>query len=160
MKQSNKDIKQVLCVPGPHDLSAYVSPFLVQFGSSLSLVISISNFSSYYSPDQLILFFMLERFCNCLMLFVPVFGKYRKSYYCEWRRVDNWEHIFNLLRLSTSISTLPGLIEGLSCSLYNLAKKQRINAKKQRKTIEQEGKEISSRKLDISREHFMLRWAR
>ena len=31
--------------------------------------------------------------------------------------------------------------------------------KKQRKTIEQERLEISPRKLDIPREHFMQRWA-
>ena len=35
-----------------------------------------------------------------------------------------------------------------------------INAKKQRKTIEWERLEISSRKLEIPREHFMQRWAR
>ena len=35
-----------------------------------------------------------------------------------------------------------------------------INAKKQRKTIEWERLEISSRKLDIPRKHFMQRWAR
>ena len=34
-----------------------------------------------------------------------------------------------------------------------------INAKKQRKIIEWERLEISSRKLEISREHFMQRWA-
>ena len=34
-----------------------------------------------------------------------------------------------------------------------------INAKKQRKTIEWETLEISSRKLDIPKEHFMQRWA-
>ena len=34
-----------------------------------------------------------------------------------------------------------------------------INAKKQRKTIEWERLEISSRKLEILREHFMQRWA-
>ena len=34
-----------------------------------------------------------------------------------------------------------------------------INAKKKRKTIEWERLEISSRKLDISKEHFMNRWA-
>ena len=34
-----------------------------------------------------------------------------------------------------------------------------INAKKQRKTIESERLEISSRKLEILREHFMQRWA-
>ena len=34
-----------------------------------------------------------------------------------------------------------------------------INAKKQRKTIEWERLEISSRKLEIAREHFMQRWA-
>ena len=34
-----------------------------------------------------------------------------------------------------------------------------INAKKQKKTIEWERVEISSRKLEISREHFMQRWA-
>ena len=34
-----------------------------------------------------------------------------------------------------------------------------INAKKQRKTTEGERLEISSRKLEISREHFMQRWA-
>ena len=34
-----------------------------------------------------------------------------------------------------------------------------INAKKQRKTIEQERLEISSRKLEIPREYFMQRWA-
>ena len=33
------------------------------------------------------------------------------------------------------------------------------NAKKQRKTIEWERLEISSRKLEIPREHFMQRWA-
>ena len=32
--------------------------------------------------------------------------------------------------------------------------------KKQRKTTEQERLEISSRKLEIPREHFMQRWAR
>ena len=35
-----------------------------------------------------------------------------------------------------------------------------INAKKWRKTIEWESLEISSRKLEIPREHFMQRWAR
>ena len=34
-----------------------------------------------------------------------------------------------------------------------------ISAKKERKTIEWEGLEISSRKLKIPREHFMQRWA-
>ena len=34
-----------------------------------------------------------------------------------------------------------------------------ISAKKQRKTIEWEKLEISSRKLEIPREHFMQRWA-
>ena len=34
-----------------------------------------------------------------------------------------------------------------------------INAKKQRKITEQERLEISSRKLEIPREHFMQRWA-
>ena len=34
-----------------------------------------------------------------------------------------------------------------------------INAKKQRKTTEWERLEISSRKLEISRGHFMQRWA-
>ena len=33
------------------------------------------------------------------------------------------------------------------------------NAKKQRKTIEWERLEISLRKFEISREHFMQRWA-
>ena len=33
------------------------------------------------------------------------------------------------------------------------------NAKKQRKTIEGERLEMSSRKLEISREHFMQGWA-
>ena len=35
-----------------------------------------------------------------------------------------------------------------------------INAKKQRKTTEWESLEISSRKLEIPREHFIQRWAR
>ena len=35
-----------------------------------------------------------------------------------------------------------------------------INAKKWRKTIKWERLEISSRKLEIPREHFMQRWAR
>ena len=35
-----------------------------------------------------------------------------------------------------------------------------INAKKKRKTIEWERLELSSRKLEIPREHFMQRWAR
>ena len=35
-----------------------------------------------------------------------------------------------------------------------------INAKKQRKTTEWERLEISSRKSEIPREHFMQRWAR
>ena len=34
-----------------------------------------------------------------------------------------------------------------------------INAKKYRKTIEWENLEISSRKLEIPREHFMQKWA-
>ena len=34
-----------------------------------------------------------------------------------------------------------------------------INAKKQRETTEWESLEISSRKLEIPREHFMQRWA-
>ena len=34
-----------------------------------------------------------------------------------------------------------------------------INAKKQRKTIEWEKLKISSRKLELPREHFMQRWA-
>ena len=34
-----------------------------------------------------------------------------------------------------------------------------INAKKYRKTTEWERLEISSRKLEIPREHFMQRWA-
>ena len=35
-----------------------------------------------------------------------------------------------------------------------------INAKKQRKTTEWERLEISSRKSEIPKEHFMQRWAR
>ena len=35
-----------------------------------------------------------------------------------------------------------------------------ISAKKKRKTIEWERLEISSRKIEIPREHFMQRWAR
>ena len=35
-----------------------------------------------------------------------------------------------------------------------------INEEKWRKTMEQERVEISSRKLEIPREHFMQRWAR
>ena len=35
-----------------------------------------------------------------------------------------------------------------------------ISAKKQRKTIEWERLEVSSRKLEMPREHFMQRWAR
>ena len=35
-----------------------------------------------------------------------------------------------------------------------------ISAKKERKTTEWERREISSRKLEIPREHFMQRWAR
>ena len=35
-----------------------------------------------------------------------------------------------------------------------------INAKKYRKTTEWERLEVSSRKLEIPREHFMQRWAR
>ena len=35
-----------------------------------------------------------------------------------------------------------------------------ISAKKERKTVEWERLEISSRKLEIPREHFMQRWAR
>ena len=35
-----------------------------------------------------------------------------------------------------------------------------INAKNQKKAIEWERLEISSRKLEIPREHFMQRWAR
>ena len=35
-----------------------------------------------------------------------------------------------------------------------------INAKKQRKTIKWERLEITSRKLEIPKEHFMQRWAR
>ena len=34
-----------------------------------------------------------------------------------------------------------------------------VNAKKQKKTIELERLEISSRKVEIPREHFMQRWA-
>ena len=34
-----------------------------------------------------------------------------------------------------------------------------VNAKKERKTIEWERLEISSRKLEIPKEHFMQRWA-
>ena len=34
-----------------------------------------------------------------------------------------------------------------------------INAKKEMKTIEWESLESSSRKLEISKEHFMQRWA-
>ena len=34
-----------------------------------------------------------------------------------------------------------------------------MNAKKKRKTIEWERLEITSRKLEIQREHFMQRWA-
>ena len=33
-----------------------------------------------------------------------------------------------------------------------------VSAKKQRETIEWERQEFSSRKLEISREHFMQRW--
>ena len=37
---------------------------------------------------------------------------------------------------------------------------KKCNAKKSRKTTEWERLEISSRKLEIPREHFMQRWAR
>ena len=53
----------------------------------------------------------------------------------------------------------------LNAEFQRLARKIRkpssaVNAKKQRKTTEQERLEISSRELEIPREHFMQRWAR
>ena len=52
----------------------------------------------------------------------------------------------------------------LNAEFQRIARKIRksssvINAKKLRKTIEWERLEISSRKLEIPREHFMQRWA-
>ena len=48
---------------------------------------------------------------------------------------------------------------------FQIARRERkpssgINAKKQRKTTEWERLEMSSRKLDIPRQHLMQRWAR
>ena len=53
----------------------------------------------------------------------------------------------------------------LNAEFQRIAKRDKktfsvISAKKQRKTIEWERLEISSRKLEIPREHFMQRWAR
>ena len=52
----------------------------------------------------------------------------------------------------------------LNAEFQRIARKDKkassvINAKKERKTIEWESLEISSRKLEIPREHFMQRWA-
>ena len=52
----------------------------------------------------------------------------------------------------------------LTAEFQKIARKDKklssvINAKKKRKTIEQERLKISSRKLVIPREHFMQRWA-
>ena len=52
----------------------------------------------------------------------------------------------------------------LNAEFQRIARRDRkpssaINAKKQRKTTEWEKLEISSRKLEIPREHFMQRWA-
>ena len=53
----------------------------------------------------------------------------------------------------------------LNAEFQKLAKRERkrfsvTNAKKQRKTIEWERLEISSRKLEIPKEHFMQKWPR
>ena len=56
--------------------------------------------------------------------------------------------------------------EHLSAEFQRIARRDpcsyssEINAKKQRKTTEWERLEISSRKLEMPREHFMQRWAR
>ena len=52
----------------------------------------------------------------------------------------------------------------LNAEFQRIARKDKkaflsINAKRQRKAIEWERLEISSKKLEISREHFMQRWA-
>ena len=47
----------------------------------------------------------------------------------------------------------------LNTEFQRTARRDKISAKKQRKTIEWERLEISSRKLEIPREHFMQRWA-
>ena len=52
----------------------------------------------------------------------------------------------------------------LNAELQRIARRDKrnpssvINARKERKTIEWERLEISSRKLEIPREHFILRW--
>ena len=47
----------------------------------------------------------------------------------------------------------------LNTEFQRTARRDKISAKKQRKTIEWERLEISSRKLEIPRELFMQRWA-
>ena len=53
----------------------------------------------------------------------------------------------------------PGIEPGSPALQVDALPSQVINAKKQRKTIERERLEISSRKLEIPREHFRQRWA-
>ena len=49
----------------------------------------------------------------------------------------------------------------LNAEFQRIARRDKafLSAKKKRKTIEWERLEISSRKLEIPREHFMQRWA-
>ena len=47
----------------------------------------------------------------------------------------------------------------LNAEFQRTARRDKISAKKQRKTIEWERLEISSRKLEIPRENLMQRWA-
>ena len=47
----------------------------------------------------------------------------------------------------------------LNTEFQRTARRDKISAKKQRKTIDWERLEISSRKLEIPRELFMQRWA-
>ena len=57
---------------------------------------------------------------------------------------------------ASSLFVVPG---GKSGPCYSITPSSVIQAKKQRKTTESERLEISSRKLEIPREHFMQRWA-
>ena len=67
-------------------------------------------------------------------------------------------HLRSPAPLSVSQQRTGGLLKADKLLLRNEISAA-INAKKQRKTTEWERLEISSRKLEIPREHFMQRWA-
>ena len=160
-------------------VSDSVTPWITAHQASLSITNSRSSpklmcIESVMPSSHLIL-------CRLLLLLPPIPPSIRvfsneSGLHIRWPK--DWSFSFNIcpfnehpglisfrmdwLDLLAFQQTLKSLLQHYSSKASILPQKpsSAINAKKQRKTTEWERLEISSRKLEIPREHFMQRWAR